>query len=105
MSPETISAPLWVSGDERHCPKCKHETSWLDIVSSALDEVHKREMIARVILGVQKFVNSEALRAIAGVKCFECGTVIENIRNFKCHNWVYAMPALLKVLEQMEVTT
>jgi hypothetical protein len=41
---KTIGAPLWVSGD------------WLDIVSSALDNVHSREMIARVILGTQKFV-------------------------------------------------
>jgi hypothetical protein len=35
--PETsIGAPLWVSGDTRHCPKSGRETNWLDIVSSAL---------------------------------------------------------------------
>jgi hypothetical protein len=53
---KTIGAPLWVSGDSKHCPKCGRETNWLDIVSSALDNVHSREMIARVILGTQKFV-------------------------------------------------
>lgn len=33
----------------------------------------------------------------------KCGTLFENLRSFKCYNWAYAMPALLKVLEQMEV--
>jgi hypothetical protein len=57
--------------------------------------------IARVILGEQKFVNTEAPRAIAGLKCFQCGTEFEALRSFKCHNWAYAMPALLKVLQTM----
>ena len=105
MAPNTIGAPLWVSGNRKSCPKCERETNWLDIVSSALGQVHRREMIARVILGEQKFVNTEAPRAIAGLKCFKCKTAIDNIRSFKCHNWAYAMPALLKVLEQMEVAT
>ena len=73
--------------------------NWLDIVASALDQVHRREMIARVILGEQKFVNTEAPRAIAGLRCFQCGTPFEELRSFKCHNWAYARPALLKVLE------
>ena len=101
MEPNTVGAPLWVSGDRKTCPKCDRETNWLDIVSSALGEVHSREMIARVILGEQKFVNTEAPRAIAGLKCFKCKQQIDNIRSFKCHNWAYAKPALLKVLERI----
>jgi hypothetical protein len=68
MPPKTIGVPLWVSGDRKHCPNCDRQTNWLDIVSSALDQVHSREMIARVILGEQKFVNTEAPRAIADLK-------------------------------------
>lgn len=102
MPPKTIGAPLWVSGDHKHCPKCQRKTNWLDIVSSALDQVHSREMIARVILGEQKFVNTEAPRAIADLKCFQCKSAIDNLRSFKCHNWAYAKPALLEVLEGME---
>lgn len=59
-------------------------------------------MIARVILGEQKFVNTEAPRAIAGLKCSRCGTAFKELRSFKCHNWAYAMPALLKVLQAMD---
>ena len=62
------------------------EINWLDIVSSALDQVHRREMIARVILGEQKFVNTEAPRAIAGLQCFNCKAPFEDLRSFKCHN-------------------
>src|SRR5262249_32185196 len=102
MPNETIGAPLWVSGDRKRCPNCKRETNWLDIVASALGQVRSREMIARVILGEQKFVNTEAPRAIAGLKCFRCGTVIDNLRSFKCHNWAYAKEALLKVIQEME---
>jgi hypothetical protein len=69
MPPKTFGAPLRVSGDHQHCPNCKRQTNWLDIVSSALDQVHSREMIARVILGEQKFVNTEAPKAIADLKC------------------------------------
>lgn len=105
MPPETIGAPLWVSGDRKRCAKCRRQVNWLDIVASALDQVHRRELIARVILGQQKFVNTEAPRAIAGLKCFQCGTPFENLRSFKCHNWAYAMPALLRVLQQMEMTS
>jgi hypothetical protein len=101
MPPATIGAPLWVSGDRKRCVKCRREVNWLDIVASALDQVHQREMIARVILGEQKFVNTEAPRAIAGLRCFHCGTPFEELRSFKCHNWAYAMPALLRVLEAM----
>ena len=103
MPAHTIGAPLWVSGDRKTCPKCGRETSWLDIVASGLEQVHSREMIARVILGDQKFVNVEAPRAIADLKCFSCKTAIKNIRSFKCHNWAYAKPALLEVLEKMAV--
>ena len=102
MAPNTIGAPLWVSGNRKSCPKCERETNWLDIVSSALGQVHRREMIARVILGEQKFVNTEAPRAIAGLKCFKCKAAIDNIRSFKCHNWAYAKPALLEVLERIK---
>lgn len=104
MEPNTIGAPLWVSGDRKTCTKCEREVNWLDIVSSALDQVHAREMIARVILGDQKFVNTEAPRAIAGLKCFKCKSPMENIRSFKCHNWAYAKPALLAALQAMERT-
>ncbi len=102
MGPNTIGAPLWVSGDRKTCPKCNRETNWLDIVSSALDRVHGREMIARVILGDQKYVNTEAPRAIAGLHCFKCKSPIANLRSFKSHNWAYAKPALLEVLLRME---
>lgn len=103
MPPETIGAPLWVSGDRKRCAKCQREINWLDIVSSALGQVHAREMIARVILGNQKYVNTEAPRAIAGLKCFQCKAAIDNLRSFKCHNWAYAKPALLRVLQAMKV--
>ena len=63
MPPNTIGAPLWVSGDRKTCPQCDRETNWMDIVASGLEQVHSREMIARVILGEQKFVNVEAPRA------------------------------------------
>lgn len=62
-------------------------------------------MIARVILGQQTFVNVEAPRAVAGLSCFGCKSSIGNIRSFKCHNWAYAKPALLEVLQVMERAT
>ena len=101
MPSKTIGAPLWVSGDRKRCPKCRRETTWLDIVASALGEVHTADMIAQVILGEQKFVNTEAPNAIKGLKCFQCKTAIDNLRSFKCHNWAYAKPALLDVIEKM----
>lgn len=101
MPAKTIGAPLWVSGDRKTCPKCNRETNWLDIVASSVDRVHSKEMIARVILGDQKFVNIEAPRAIADLKCFACKAPIKNIRSFKCHNWAYAKPALLQMLQKM----
>ena len=103
MPANTIGAPLWVSGDRKRCPKCRRQTNWLDIVASGLGEVHSREMIAQVILGEQKFVNTEAPRAIAGLSCFSCKTAIDNMRSFKCHNWAYAVGALARVIRQMEV--
>ncbi len=105
MPAHTIGAPLWVSGDRKRCPKCRRETNWLDIVSSALGQVHKREMIAQVILGEQKFVNTEAPRAIAGLACFQCKAEIDNLRSSKCHNWAYAIGALRKVIQQMHRTS
>ena len=54
MEPRTIGAPLWLSGDSRHCRNCGRETSWLDIVSSALKKVHGKDLIAEVILGENK---------------------------------------------------
>jgi hypothetical protein len=56
-----------------------------------------------VILGDRKFVNIEAPRAIADLSCFQCGRAIIDLRSFKCHNWAYARPALLEVLERMQV--
>jgi hypothetical protein len=102
MPPRTIGAPLWLSGDRRYCAHCEREISWLDIVSSAVSTVHSREMIARVILGDQKFVNTEAPRAIAELRCASCGTEFNGLRSFKCHNWAYAKSALLEVLERMK---
>ena len=40
--------------------------------------------------------------AIADLKCFKCGTAIDNLRSFKCHNWAYAMPQLLEVLQAIK---
>lgn len=102
MPEKTIGAPLWVSGDRKTCPGCRREINWLDIVSSALDKVHGHEMIASVILGESKFVNTEAPRAIADLSCHACKTPIRNLRSFKCHNWAYAKPALLRVLQHMK---
>jgi hypothetical protein len=101
MEPNTIGAPLWVSGDQRHCPECGRETNWLDIVSSALAQVHQKELLVKVILGEKKYVNTETPRAIANLFCYQCKAPIRNIRSFKCHNWAYAKPALLKVLERV----
>ena len=102
MPPKTIGAPLWVSGDRKTCKKCRRQVNWLDIVSSALDGVHDAKMVAQVILGEQKYVNTEAPRAIEGLKCHHCGTPFENLRSFKCHNWAYAKVPFLRVLEKME---
>lgn len=105
VPPETIGAPLWLSGDRSDCPACGRRISWLDIVSSALEHVHDRPMIVRVILGEQKYVNTEAPRAIAGIKCFKCKTPIRNVRSFKCHNWAYAKQAMLDVLGRVEASS
>ena len=99
MKPHTIGAPLWLSGDSRRCAGCQRETSWLDIVSSALKKVHGKEMIAEVILGDRKFVNVEVPHAIADLYCHQCGEAIRDLRSFKCHNWAYARPALLEVIQ------
>lgn len=101
MPRNTIGAPLWVSGDRKTCKKCRRQMNWLDIVSSALGGVHQQKMIAQVILGEQKYVNTEAPRAIEGVKCYHCSAVFDNLRSFKCHNWAYAKPALLRMLEKI----
>ena len=101
MLPKTIGAPLWVSGDTRHRPKCGRETNWLDIISSALAQMHAKELLVRVILGDKKFVNIEASRAIADLFCFKCKAPTRDLRSFKFHNWAYAGPQLLDVLEQM----
>lgn len=100
MNPKTIGAPLWVSGDTRRCPKCERESNWLDIVASALSQAHRKELLVKVILGRKKYVNIEAPRAIEDVFCFNCGEAVKDLRSFKCHNWAYAKPALLEVLER-----
>jgi hypothetical protein len=102
MPSGTIGAPLLLSGDRKECSGCGHLLSWFDIVTSALEGVHKREMIAQVILGEQKFVNTEAPAAIEGVRCSECQTEITNLRSFKCHNWAYAVGDLAGIIERME---
>ena len=101
MKPNTIGAPLWVSGDTKNCSKCGREINWLDIVSSGLSKAHNKEMVAKVILGDRKFVNTEAPRAIADLYCHQCHEPITDLRSFKCHNWAYASEQMLEVLEQM----
>jgi hypothetical protein len=99
---QSVGAPLWLSGDEKNCPECGREFSWLDIVASGVAKRHSRAMLAKVILGEQKYVNTEAPRAIANVHCFQCGAAFDGLRSFKCHNWAYAIGDLLPVLEQIE---
>ncbi len=99
LEANTIGAPLWVSGDTRNCRNCSRETSWLDIVASALSEAHRVETIARVILGNAKFVNVEAPRAIADLRCYGCGAEVRDLRSFKCHNWAYAIGDLRRVVD------
>ncbi|MGW1957915.1 hypothetical protein ACWCPI_35105 [Streptomyces sp. NPDC001920] len=101
MEAGTIGAPLWVSGDSRACGSCGREPSWLDIVSSALTRTHDPAMIAEVILGDQKYVNTEAPEAIDGLMCHGCGSAITDLRSFKCHNWAYAFEDLQVVLERI----
>ncbi len=103
MSAGTIGAPLWASGDRKTCTGCRRQVNWLDIVASALERVHGADMIARVILGELKFVNTEAPKAIADVRCVNCKTPVESLRSFKCHNWAYAKEAMLKVLTEMRL--
>jgi hypothetical protein len=98
---KSIGAPLWVSGDTRHCPKCGRETNWLDIVSSAVTKTHQKALLVEVILGERKYVNVEVPRAIADLSCYSCKTPIVDLRSFKCHNWAYAREALLQVIEEM----
>jgi predicted RNA-binding Zn-ribbon protein involved in translation (DUF1610 family) len=100
IAPKTIGAPLWVSGDTKHCPQCGREINWLDIVSSALSNMHDREMVAHVILGSQKYVNTEAPNSIAGLQCVSCKSEIHGIRSFKCHNWAYADEAIVNILRK-----
>ena len=104
MKSETIGAPLWISGDRKHCRNCKREISWLDIVSSSIKKVHGKEMIAEVILGDKKFVNIEVPHAIEGLFCYDCDKLIPDIRSFKCHNWAYAKEALLKIIKEISST-
>ena len=105
MDPKTIGAPLWVSGDTRNCPQCGRETNWLDIVASALTQVHRKEMLVKVILGHRKYVNVETPRAIANLVCYQCKSPILDLRSFKCHNWAYADEALVGVIEQINART
>ena len=98
----SIGAPLWVSGDTRRCRQCDRETNWLDIVASGLTKAHRKDLLVRVILGEQKYVNTEAPRAIADLACYQCGASITDLRSFKCHNWAYAHEELLQVIEGQE---
>ncbi|WP_422753832.1 hypothetical protein [Micromonospora sp. WMMD708] len=101
MPAQSIGAPLWVSGDEPDCPKCGRRATWLDIVASALKGVHDPLMIATVILGDRRYVNTEIPDAIAGVHCLDCHTPVTGLRSFKCHNWAYAFEELAVVRERM----
>ncbi|MEV4725436.1 hypothetical protein [Micromonospora humida] len=101
MPAQSIGAPLWVSGDEPDCPKCGRRATWLDIVASALKGVHDPLMIATVILGDRRYVNTEIPDAIAGVYCLDCHTPVTGLRSFKCHNWAYAFEELAVVRERM----
>lgn len=101
IAPNTIGAPLWLSGDSRKCKSCGRQTSWLDIVSSALKRVHGKDLIVEVILGDRKFVNIEVPHAIEDLSCHQCGKPIPDLRSFKCHNWAYAREAMLKVIQEM----
>jgi hypothetical protein len=98
---QAIGAPLWLSGEHETCGTCGRLTTWLDIVSSALGEVHRKQLIVQVILGHQKFVNVEAPAEIAGLACHQCGTPITDIRSFKCHNWAYAIDDLARIVEEV----
>jgi hypothetical protein len=104
MPERTIGAPLWVSGDKKTCAKCKREVNWLDIVSSAAGSVHSARLIAQVILGDQKFVNTEVPHAIDGLKCYNCGSDFTKLRSFKCHNWAYAKGAMARVIRHITKT-
>ena len=97
---QSIGAPLWLSGDTEHCTNCGRLTTWLDIVSSALTEVHRRGLIVSVILGEQKFVNVESPEAIAGLVCYQCQQPILDLRSFKCHNWAYARDAIGEIIAE-----
>jgi hypothetical protein len=97
---KSIGAPLWVSGDTRHCPKCGRESNWLDIVGSALTKVHQKQLLVEVILGERKYVNVEVPHAIADLVCYKCRTPIVDLRSFKCHNWVYARGSILEIIER-----
>lgn len=98
IPPNSIGAPLWVSGDTRNCSKCGREINWLDIVSSALTKTHQKALLVEVILGERKFVNVEVPRAIADLSCYTCKTAIIDLRSFKCHNWAYAREAILDII-------
>jgi hypothetical protein len=97
---KSIGAPLWVSGDTRHCPKCGRESNWLDIVGSALTKVHQKQLLVEVILGERKYVNVEVPHAIADLVCYKCRTPIVDLRSFKCHNWAYARGSILEIIER-----
>ena len=97
----TIGAPLWLSGDTRQCKKCGRESSWLDIVASGLARKHGAAMIAEVILGERKYVNTEVPEAIADLHCYKCKTPIVDLRSFKCHNWAYAFGDLAAIVEKL----
>ena len=99
----SVGAPLWISGDELDCPSCARQLSWLDIVASAAGSVHSAEMIAKVVLGERKYVNVEAPDHVAGVVCFSCGTEIQGLRSFKCHNWAYAYGDLTDLLARIAI--
>ena len=96
-----MDATLWDSGRCKRCAGYRREISWLDVDTSELVYVHTREMLARTILGEQKFVSTGAPRAVEDLKCFQRKSRIDRLQSFKCPNRAQSMPAMLKILRHL----
>jgi hypothetical protein len=101
---------IGIAGEDMHlCRQCPAEGSWergLTGVGRTIQgddegrDAHRKELLVRVILGDQKYVNVETPRAIAGLRCMGCGAEMKTLRSFKCHNWAYAINDLARLVEQ-----
>ncbi len=49
-----------------------------------------------------KICEHRSATCIEGLKCNNCGTAFPDLRSFKCHNWAYAIEAMVKVIQEME---